>query len=90
MHSAEYDWALTADKKEGIHHLMITERKLPDFGKTVEKVSYLDGCKVYFRDGWVILRFSGTEPRIRVFAEAPSAEEAEALVRRMADFAGLP
>ena len=90
MHSAEHDWARTVEKQEEIHHLMMTERKLPDFGKPMDKVNYMDGCKVYFRDGWVIIRFSGTEPRIRIFAEAPSAAEAEALVRTMADFVGLP
>ncbi len=90
MHSAEHDWALTPETKEEIRCLIMENKKLPDFGKPAEKISYLDGCKVYFRDGWVILRFSGTEPRIRVFAEAPSAAEAEALVRCMADFAGLP
>ena len=89
VHAAEYDWALTEEKKEEICHLMMTERKLPDFGRPVEKVSYLDGCKVYFPDGWVILRFSGTEPRIRIFAEAPARQEADALVRAMADFVGL-
>jgi phosphomannomutase len=89
MHSAEYDWALTEEKKEEIRHLMMAERKLPDFGKPYEKVSYLDGCKVYFADGWVILRFSGTEPRIRIFSEAPTACQADQLVRCMADFAGL-
>ena len=90
MHAAEYDWALTAEKKEEIRHLMMTEKKLPDFNRPVEKVSYMDGCKLYFPDGWVILRFSGTEPRIRIFAEAPTRQEADALVRTMADFAGLP
>ena len=90
MHSAEYDWALTEEKKEEIRHLMMTEKKLPDFGKTFEKVSYMDGCKVYFSDGWVILRFSGTEPRIRIFAEAPTVRQADELVRSMADFVGLP
>jgi phosphomannomutase len=89
-HSAEYDWALTAEKKEEIHHLVMEEKKLPDFGKAAERVSYMDGCKVYFPDGWVIIRPSGTEPRIRIFAEAPAAAEAERLVRVMADFAGLP
>ena len=69
---------------------MMTEKKLPDFGKTFEKVSYMDGCKVYFSDGWVILRFSGTEPRIRIFAEAPTVRQADELVRSMADFVGLP
>ena len=89
-HSAEYDWALTAEKKEEIHRLVMEEKKLPDFGKAAERVSYMDGCKVYFPDGWVIIRPSGTEPRIRIFAEAPAAAEAERLVRVMADFAGLP
>ena len=89
MHAAEYDWALTEEKKEEIRHLMMTEKKLPDFGKPVEKVSYMDGCKVYFPDGWVIVRPSGTEPRIRIFAEAPTREEADQLVRTMADFVGL-
>jgi phosphomannomutase len=49
----------------------------------------MDGCKVYFSDGWVILRFSGTEPRVRIFAEAPAREEADALVKTMAEFAGI-
>ena len=89
-HSAEYDWALTAEKKEEIHRLVMEEKKLPDFGKAADRVSYMDGCKVYFPDGWVIIRPSGTEPRIRIFAEAPAAAEAERLVRVMADFAGLP
>jgi hypothetical protein len=40
--------------------------------------------------GRVLVRFSGTEPRIRIFAEAPARQEADALVRTMADFAGLP
>ena len=85
MHSAEYDWALTPEKKEEIHRLVMTERKLP-----ADRISYLDGCKVYFPDGWVIIRFSGTEPRIRIFAEAPSVKEADTLVRKMADFVNLP
>jgi len=56
----------------------------------VERVSYEDGCKVYFEGGWIIVRFSGTEPRVRVFAEMESLERARALVKTMADFAGLP
>ena len=90
MHSAEYDWALTPEKKEEIHRLVMTDRKLPAFDRPADRISYLDGCKVYFPDGWVIIRFSGTEPRIRIFAEAPSVKEADALVRKMADFVNLP
>ncbi len=36
----------------------------------IDKISYLDGCKVYFKNGgWIIARFSGTEPLLRIFCE---------------------
>ena len=89
MRMAEYDWALTEEKKQELSRLVMEERKLPDFGRKIVRTNYMDGCKVYFEDGWVILRFSGTEPRIRIFAEAETKEEADALVRKMADFAGV-
>ncbi len=40
-----------------------------------------DGIKLYFaNDNWVLLRFSGTEPLLRIFAEADTREQARALV----------
>jgi phosphomannomutase len=56
----------------------------------VEKVSFLDGCKLYLDGGWIIIRFSGTEPRVRIFAEAETAILAESLVRLAAEHIGLP
>ena len=47
--------------------------------------SALDGLKINFEHGWVHLRTSNTEPILRVYAEAPSAEEARALVDRFKD-----
>ena len=35
-------------------------------------VSRLDGIKLNFEDGWLLVRVSGTEPRIRITAEARS------------------
>ena len=87
---AEYDWALTPESRARIHQLIMADRRLPDFGVETERVSYLDGCKVYFRQGWIIVRFSGTEPRVRIFAEAPTRAQADGLVRVMASFVGLP
>lgn len=46
-----------------------------------EKVSTIDGVKIDFADGWVHLRKSNTEPIIRVYAEGPTAQAAEALAR---------
>ena len=90
MHMAEYDWALTQERKAAVQQTILTDKQLPDFGLPVQKISYLDGCKVYFNDGWIIVRFSGTEPIVRVFAEAKTIREANALVKIMADFVGLP
>jgi phosphomannomutase len=44
-----------------------------------EKVNTIDGVKIDFADGWVHLRKSNTEPIIRVYSEAMSAEQAKAL-----------
>jgi len=44
--------------------------------KTVEVLT-LDGVKVIFEDGSVLMRASGTEPLIRIFTEAKTLEKAE-------------
>lgn len=44
-----------------------------------EKITDIDGVKIDFPDSWVHLRKSNTEPIIRIYAEAHSMEEAEAL-----------
>jgi len=56
-------------------------------GKKVEKVITVDGVKLLFRDGsWVLFRKSGTEPVVRVYAEASSTAELERLIVAAADF----
>lgn len=44
-----------------------------------ESVNDIDGVKIDFADKWVHLRKSNTEPIIRVYSEARSIEEADAL-----------
>ena len=66
------------------------EKRLPAFRQPIQRVSYRDGCKVYFENAWVIVRFSGTEARIRIFAEDDTIHHAKTLVGIMADFVGLP
>ena len=90
MHMAEYDWAVTEEIKAAVQNTILTEKKLPEFDLPVQRVSYMDGCKVYFDGGWIIVRVSGTEPIVRVFAEAATMRKARELVKTMADFAGLP
>ncbi len=47
-----------------------------------QQINTLDGLKIDFEDSWVHLRKSNTEPIVRVIAEAPTLEEAEALADR--------
>jgi phosphomannomutase len=41
-----------------------------------------DGLRLAWSDRWVHVRPSGTEPIVRVIAEAPTEREAKELVRR--------
>ena len=47
-----------------------------------EKVNDIDGIKIDFAENWVHLRKSNTEPIIRVYTEAKSMAEADALAKR--------
>ncbi len=52
------------------------------FGEyTVQRVETTDGFKFYLaEDKWVMIRPSGTEPVLRVYAQAPTQEEVRALL----------
>ena len=53
-------------------------------------MSYEDGCKVYFADGsFVICRFSGTEPLLRIFAEAGDEKTARGYIEAFRDLLAL-
>ncbi len=44
-----------------------------------EQITDIDGVKIDFKDSWVHLRKSNTEPIIRIYSEAHTTEEAERL-----------
>ena len=44
-----------------------------------EKITDIDGVKIDFKDSWVHLRKSNTEPIIRIYSEAETMEKADAL-----------
>ncbi|MGF1908992.1 phosphoglucomutase/phosphomannomutase family protein [Vibrio kasasachensis] len=95
---AKYGYAYTAEgdctfkpaAKQALYNKVYVEKQLPEFEYAIEKVSYEDGAKVYFKNGgWVIARFSGTEPLLRIFAEMADKETAEHVVKQMKDFLQL-
>jgi len=68
------------------------EKNEPDevAGVAVQRVRSDDGFKFYLADGsWVLLRASGTEPLIRVYAEAPDQEGVSARLAALEDIVGI-
>ncbi len=86
----ETDFSFSAKKKEELQKKLFEEKALPELGVPVAKVSYMDGLKIYFEnDGWIIARFSGTEPLIRIFCEMETEEKAAEICDKMRVFLGL-
>ena len=74
----ERECRFNEEKKENMRQLLFEEKALPEFPFEIDHVSYLDGVKVYFKNGgWVIARFSGTEPLLRIFAEMHDQKDAQ-------------
>ncbi len=76
--------------KDVINDIIFNQRKLPEFGAPVSKVNYEDGCKVCFEDdSFVICRFSGTEPLLRIFAESHDKETARSYITSFRKFLNI-
>ncbi len=70
-------FAMTHDRKQQLLHQIFVRRELPQFPGEIQHICWDDGCKLFFADGsWVICRFSGTEPLLRVAAEGQTREQA--------------
>lgn len=83
----EQSFRFAAERKPEIYKLLMEEKKIPEFGLEIEKISYMDGCKVYFKNGgWISARFSGTEPLLRIFCEMEEKEKAQKLAKIFGEF----
>lgn len=58
---------------------LVVESARRELGAEAERLVTIDGVKAYFSDGWILVRPSGTEPLVRVFAEART----DALAQRL-------
>ncbi|HHT94777.1 MAG TPA: phosphoglucomutase/phosphomannomutase family protein [Clostridia bacterium] len=87
---SENSYAFKSEDKERLMKILYKDRLIPDFDVPVERLSYEDGLKVYFKNGgWLVARFSGTEPLLRVFAEMPDQQQADDVCNRMKGFLGI-
>jgi len=64
------------DKKEKIMHILLQEVK-------TENITTIDGVKIWFEDeSAILIRPSGTEPAIRLYAESKNKEKAKKLIQK--------
>ena len=76
----EADFRMTPARKSELQELLFEKNLLPPL-EHVCRINREDGVKLYFEDGsWVICRFSGTEPLLRMAAEGREAEQADAYI----------
>ena len=86
----EKDYYFDMEKRDKIHQLLLQDKLIPELPYDINNISYLDGCKVYFSGGgWIAIRFSGTEPLLRIFCEMKSLEEAKRVCDIFEDFLEL-
>ena len=81
-HYKRIDLHAQEDKKQKLRELMSNPPERLGNYKVV-RVNTLDGLKLVFEgDGWLLMRASGTEPLIRVYAEMPSQREVEEVLSK--------
>lgn len=83
----EENLKFTEAEKDEVQRILMKEKLVPDFGeKKLTEINYTDGVKFYFGDAFVICRFSGTEPLLRIFAEDKTEADALRLIRQIREF----
>jgi alpha-D-glucose phosphate-specific phosphoglucomutase len=84
------DFRIPATKRQIILHQLSSSS--PDIvaGSKVTKVDTTDGFRFFLGDeSWLLIRFSGTEPLVRIYAEAENLEMAKALLDEGKKLIGL-
>ena len=78
----EMNYHLTADKIQQVRDRFSKDDFQEVAGISIQKVDRQDGVKYFFEDGsWLLLRASGTEPLLRVYAEAMAQGRVDTLLR---------
>ena len=84
------DFHISAAKRQIILHRLSFSPPDTVAGSKVMKVDTTDGFRFFLGDeSWLLIRFSGTEPLVRIYAEAERLERAKALLDEGKKLIGL-
>ena len=76
-----WDLEFEPDQRQSILARMRTAAPATLAGRRVEMIDTQDGFRFVLEDGyWTLIRFSGTEPLLRIYAEGESPDEVAALL----------
>lgn len=80
-----YASAVKVNNKKRVE--MALAKFIPNLGVKVVSVGNLDGHKYFFEDGsWLLLRFSGTEPIMRIMGEFKNKKDMQLVTARAEEF----
>lgn len=78
--SRRLDLKVEPEQKEELQEIVKAYEPVKILGKPVVERITVDGTKIKLADGsWVLIRPSGTEPLFRIYAEAPTMDDVEAM-----------
>ncbi|MBQ3193236.1 MAG: phosphoglucomutase/phosphomannomutase family protein [Oscillospiraceae bacterium] len=81
---------MTQENKLELQQRIFRDHQIPPFPETVDRIDWTDGCKIRFEDGsWVICRFSGTEPLLRIAAEGNTLHQTRNYIQKWKSFLQL-
>jgi phosphomannomutase len=85
-----WDLEFDVEERDAIRRRTLAARPTELGGRKVEGTDTRDGVRFLLEGGfWALVRFSGTEPLVRIYAEAESDEEVEWLLEETRDIAGV-
>jgi len=86
----EKEFSYTDKQKEYIDNILFNNKQTPIHRYELEREVFADYIKIYYTNGnWSLIRFSGTEPILRIVAETGSSDETNILINDWVELLGL-
>ena len=83
------DVVFRAEDRGRIEGLLASESLDQLAGMAIRGSDQIDGRRLIFDDAWLASRFSGTEPLLRIYAEAGTPEQLTALLDSAQEYLGV-